>query len=280
MTTVGEGPLWDGRTRSLFFIDVVRHMVHRFHMSTGITTSWDVGQPVGSLALRAQGGAIVALKNGIFSLDLDSGTVAPVALTASMNPQLQLNDGKVDRRGRFIVGGGDFLHKATVQIAPLFSLGADGSLTTLETGIGMTNGPCWSPDDDIFYFSDSSRRQIYAYDYDIETGLLANRRLFASTADLGGVPDGATVDRDGLIWVAICGAGSIMAYRPCGRIERVIEMPCKYPTSVMFGHDRLDQLFVTSLDPRFLTEPEDRGGSTFVITGIGATGIAEIDCAV
>lgn len=275
-TTVGEGPVWDDRSQSLFFVDVEEQVVHRFETGSGQTTSWDVGQPIGSMALREQGGAIVSLKQGIFSLDFDTGAVASFALTTDMDPLLQLNDGKTDRRGRFLVGGGDFMHNNIHQIAPLYSLGTDGSLRILETGIGMSNGPCWSPDDRTFYFSDSSRSQIYAYDYDIETGSVANRRRFADTAMLGGVPDGASVDQEGLVWIAICGAGKIIAYQPDGTVERVLEMPCAYPTSVMFGGAHLDQLFVTSLDARFLNAPEDSGGSTFVITGLGVTGIAEI----
>jgi L-arabinonolactonase len=275
-TTVGEGPVWDNRSQSLFFVDVDKQALHRFDTRSGKTRSWDAGQPIGSLALREGGGAILSLKKGLFSLDFQTGVIEAFALTTEMDPQLQLNDGKTDRRGRFLVGGGDFIHTDMHQIAPLFSLDAGANLRILETGIGMTNGPCWSPDDSIFYFSDSSRSQVYAYDYEIETGSVANRRPFASTAALGGVPDGATVDKDGLVWIAICGAGKIVAYRPDGRPERVIEMPCAYPTSVMLGGEHLDQLFVTSLDARFLNAPEDSGGATFVISGLGAVGIPDI----
>lgn len=274
-TTVGEGPVWDGHSQSLFFVDVVEHYVHRFATASGTTTSWKMGQPVGSLALRERGGAIVSLKEGVFALDFDSGGLAPLALASEMDQTLQLNDGKTDRRGRFVVGGGDFLHNATNQIAPLYSLGTEGGLRVIETGIGMTNGPCWSPGDETFYFSDTSRRQIYAYDYDIETGAISDRRVFVDMRSDRGVPDGATVDRDGLVWVAICGGGKIVAYRPDGKLERVVEAPCAYPTSVMFGGPRLDQLFVTSLDARFVNAPADDGGSTFVLTGLGASGIAE-----
>jgi len=127
-----------------------------------------------------------------------------------------------------------------------------------------------------FYFSDSSLYQTYANDYDIDTGTVANRRPFTNTRDLGGVPDESTVDSDGLVWMAICGAGKLVAFRPDGTPERVIDTPFAYPTSVMFGGAKLDQLFVTSLDARHLGATQDSGGGTFVIPGLGATGIPDI----
>ena len=44
--------------------------------------------------------------------------------------------------------------------------------------INVSNGPCWSPDDKTFYFADSWSGEIWAYDYDIKTGKVSNRRTF------------------------------------------------------------------------------------------------------
>jgi L-arabinonolactonase len=272
---VGEGPVWDAATRALYFIDIVGKVVHRFEPSSGRTRSWNVGQIIGSMALREQGGAIVALKDGIFALDLDSGGLTLMAQANHIHPRAQMNDGKVDRRGRFIVGSGDSDIRDCKPYGTLYRLDADHSLHELDRAIAISNGPCWSPDNQTLYFSDSLEYHVYAYDYDIATGSVANRRLFANTRELGGIPDGATVDADGLIWMAICEGAKVVAFRPDGRIERTIDMPVKLPASVMFGGSNLDELYVTSIDPRLLGREPDGGGATFVITGLGARGIAE-----
>ncbi len=272
---VGEGPVWDVAEQALYFIDIVGKAVHRYDPGTEHTRSWDVGQTIGSMALRERGGAIVALKDGIFTLDLGSGAVGPLAAAQHLHPRAQMNDGKVDRRGRFVVGSGDSDIRNCQPYGTLYSLHGDGSLHELDRRIAISNGPCWSPDNRTLYFSDSLPYQIYAYDYDIDTGEVANKRVFADTRSLGGIPDGATVDADGLIWMAICEGAKVVAFRPDGAVERTIDMPVKLPASVMFGGPRLDELYVTSIDPKLLGRVSDGGGALFRITGLGARGIAE-----
>lgn len=272
---VGEGPVWDVREQALYFIDIVGKAVHRYAPDTGQTRSWDAGQVVGSMALRESGGAILALKDGISTLDFASGAVTPLAPARHLHPRAQMNDGKVDRRGRFVVGSGDSDIRETRPYGSLYSLDGAGNLRELDRDIAISNGPCWSPDNSTFYFSDSLPYRVYAYDYDIETGDVANRRIFADTRELGGIPDGATVDADGLMWMAICEGAKVVAFRPDGGIERIVEMPVKCPASVMFGGPDLDQLYVTSIDLALLGRENDGGGDTFVITGLGARGIAE-----
>jgi sugar lactone lactonase YvrE len=272
---VGEGPVWDVAEQALYFVDIVGKAVHRFDPATEATRSWDVGQIIGSMALRANGGAIVALKQGVFTLDFDTGALALLAKANHFHPRAQMNDGKVDRRGRFIVGSGDSDIRDCQPYGTLYRLDADHSLHELDHAIAISNGPCFSPDNKILYFSDSLPYRVYAYDYDIETGAAANRRLFADTRELGGIPDGATVDADGLMWMAICDGAKLVAFRPDGAVERIVDMPVQYPASVMFGGPDLDLLYVTTIDPRLLSKEPDGGGDTFVISGLGAKGIAE-----
>lgn len=273
---VGESPIWDGQDQALYFVDIVGKCVNRYHPVSGETKSWNVPGIIGSMALREQGGAIIALSDGVYALDFDSGETAPLAVINGHDPRIQFNDGKVDRRGRFIVGSTHSDIVNTLPLGSIYSLGRDHELRVIDKGIHISNGPCWSPDNRTFYFSDSKTFSIYAYDYDVETGEAANRRLFASTQDLGGIPDGATIDSDGLMWMAICEGTKVVAFRPDGAVERVVDMPMKLPASVMFGGPDLDQLFVTSIDPSLLGRPkEEFGGATFVIEGLGAKGIAE-----
>lgn len=271
---VGEGPVWDVAEQALYFVDIVGRLVLRYDPATGETRRWEVPGIIGSMALREQGGAIIALPDGIYTLDFDTGETAPLARIEGQDPRLQFNDGKVDRRGRFVVGSTD--SKMEMAIGDIYSLGADGVLRVIDRGICISNGPCWSPDNRTFYFSDSVPYTIYAYDYDIDTGDASNRRVFANTRELGGIPDGATVDADGLMWMAICEGAKVVAFRPDGKVERIIDMPVPLTASVMFGGPDLDLLYVTSIDPTVLGRPAvGDSGDLFVIEGLGARGLRE-----
>lgn len=271
---VGEGPVWDAAEQALFYVDIVGKRVTRYDPGTEQAASWLAPGLIGSMAIRAAGGAILALPDGVHTLDFQTGETRLLTPLPQADQRAQLNDGKVDRRGRFVVGSTD--SKMQEFIGEIYSLGADGALSVLDRGICISNGPCWSPDDRTFYFADSIPKNIYAYDYDIETGAACNRRIWANTHDLGGIPDGATVDADGLLWMAICEGGKVVAFRPDGRIERIIDMPVKLPASVMFGGPDLDRLFVTSIDPTALGRPsEPLDGCVFAIDGLGARGLAE-----
>jgi L-arabinonolactonase len=161
----------------------------------------------------------------------------------------------------------------------LYRLDPDFSVTELDRGIIVSNGPCWSPDDTIFYFADSWSGEIWAYDYDIASGSVSNRRCFAKLdTSRSGAADGSTVDAEGCLWNAQVYDGKLVRYRPDGSVDRIVEMPVKKVTSVNFGGPRLDILFVTSMAkpplPRFPGDGVQRG-SLFAIHGLGVTGVPE-----
>ena len=273
--SVGEGPVWDVGDQALYWIDIVGRKVLRHDPHTGASRTWDVPDVIGSMALRRGGGAIVALTNGVHTLDFATGACAMLATSDDLDSQVQLADGKVDRRGRFVVGSSDRGMKETRGKLYALDPGA-GSLREIDAGITLSNGPCWSCDDATFYHADSVAKTIFAYDYDPAAGTIANRRAFARTDTLGGIPDGATVDAENHVWSAICEGGKVVRYRPDGTVERVIDLPVRLPGGVIFGGPRLDQLFVTSLSPAFLGRPaEPQDGCTFVIEDLGIRGLPE-----
>jgi L-arabinonolactonase len=272
---VGEGPVWDVAEQALYFLDIAGRRVHRYDPHHGATRSWETQTPAGALALREEGGAVLAMGDAIVGLDFASGRTTPLA-KASQPPEAIFNDGKVDKRGRFVLGSCCTNLVEPRPVGGVFSLSADHEFRRIEQEICFSNGPCFSPDGRIFYFSDSAQYACYAYDYDLDSGSLSGKRLFADTHALGGMPDGATVDSDGLVWMAIFRGSKVVAFRPDGRIERIVEMPVRLSVSTMFGGPQLDQLFVTTIDPTFFGEPaEDGAGYVYVVEGLGARGLPE-----
>lgn len=277
-TTLGEGPLWDAAQERLYWIDSFDGRIFRSTVDGHELRAWDVPQKIGSMALRKDGeGAILSLERGFYVLDFKSGDIELIHDPEPDATANRINDGKVDRRGRFFAGSMDTMEEG--PNGALYRLDPDFSVTKIQDGIICSNGPCFSPDDRTFYFADTWTGEIWAYDYDIETGTPSNRRTFVKVdTSGGGAADGSTVDAEGCLWNALVYEGKLVRYTPEGEIERVIEMPVKKVTSVMFGGPDLDILFVTSMTkpplPRFPGDGSLRG-SLFAIRDLGILGVEE-----
>jgi sugar lactone lactonase YvrE len=156
----------------------------------------------------------------------------------------RFNDGKCDRAGRFFAG--TMALDAGPGQGTLWRLDPDLRLAAIETGVHVSNGLGWSPDDRTFYFIDTGARTVYAYDYDLATGAATNRRPFVVVPDAQGKPDGLAVDEQGFVWVALWDGWSVARYAPDGRLDRLVSLPVPRPTSLAFGGTDLRTLFITS----------------------------------
>lgn len=287
---LGEGPVWDVREGRLHWVDgtgrrVGKPAVWRLDPASGKVENWSLDHDVGAMALREDGGAVLALDDGFYFFDFDSGELELIVKIEEDQPRTRLNDGKCDRRGRFFAGGMD--DREELGICGLWRLDTDLSITRVDDGIVCSNGPCWSPDDKTFYFADTFQEEFWAYDYDIETGALSNKRVFATTKEEPGIADGSTVDEEGCLWNAQLATGELVRYAPDGTVERRIGMPVRNITSVMFGGDDLDEIYVTSMarvkhpgaeaHDHFVAEakPQFGAGSLFRVTGLGVRGVPE-----
>lgn len=275
---LGEGPLWDVVQQRLYWIDSTGCSVFCCTETGHEVRAWDLPDTVGSMAIRKHGdGAVLALRRGFHFLDFKTGDIEFIVDPEPDKPTNRLNDGKVDKRGRFVAGSMDTGEHD--KSGGLYRLDPDLTVHKIEEGIIVSNGPCWSPDGSKFYFADSWSGEIWTYDYDLATGRISDRRVFASIdTSTGGAADGSTVDAEGYLWNAQVFDGRLIRYSPDGRVDRVIEMPVKKITSVMFGGANLDILYVTSMgtshQPRYPNDPIQRG-SLFAVRGLGIRGLPE-----
>ena len=241
---LGESPVWCQLEKALYWVDIKRPAVHCFDPATGACKTWLMPEDVGSLALRRLGGGIVALRSGIATLDFRSGEVCRLPGPTLQAPDLRFNDGRCDRRGRFWVGT---LHEQRqAGTAALFRFDPNGRFSQMLSGVTVSNGIAWSPDNRTMYFADSWAQTIFSFDFDLDSGTLHNRRVFAELPRASGVPDGATVDSEGFLWSANFDGACLTRYAPNGSIDRVIPMPIQRPTSCTFGGEDLSILYVTS----------------------------------
>ncbi|RAZ91294.1 SMP-30/gluconolactonase/LRE family protein [Mesorhizobium hawassense] len=241
---LGEVPVWDVEEQALYWVDIENKRLRRFDHATGAIREWQFPERIGSFALREKGGLVCAFESGLSFFDPETGKIDWIARPEAHIPTNRFNDGKCDRKGRFWAGTMDDNLKD--HSASLYRLDPDLKVTRLEDGICISNSLVWSLDNRIFYFADTPDDAIYAYDYDHEAGTIANRRLFASTADQPGTPDGSTIDEHGYLWNAQWDGWRLVRYAPDGSIDRIVELPVQRPSSCMFGGPDLATLYVTT----------------------------------
>ncbi|OCC24712.1 calcium-binding protein [Croceicoccus estronivorus] len=280
---LGEGPVWDVAEQRLYWIDSMKNQIWRCSADGSDVRTWELPAAIGSLALRENGGALLALETGLHFFDFDSEKLELVAHPEEGQENVRLNDGKVDSLGRFIVGSLDMETVFDPPARPdrrgaLYRLDTDLSLHRLESGMSVSNGPCWSPDQSTFYFTESTDDTIFAYDWDAKSGVASNKREFARLA-ANCIPDGATVDEEGYLWSAANGAysgkGELRRYAPDGSLDRIVTMPTPKPTSLMFGGPDLDILFVTGMNIPSEVPETPFDGKLFAVHGLGVRGLPE-----
>ncbi|HEX2727006.1 MAG TPA: SMP-30/gluconolactonase/LRE family protein [Beijerinckiaceae bacterium] len=271
---LGESPIWSSAESVLYWVDIHKPSILRADLAEGSVTEWPLPENVGSIGFRPDG-LVASLRLGFALFDTATGAVKRLAQPLAGRHNIRFNDGRVDRAGRFWAG--TVHEKRERGTAALYRLDPDGSCREMATGFTVSNGISWSPDNRTMYFADSQDRAVYAFDFDLADGAIANRRLFARFSEGEGIPDGATVDVDGAYWVAHFDGGKITRYAPDGRVDRTIPMPVPRPTSCAFGGPGLKTLYVTSAS--FGLSPEQRAsaplsGSVFALD-VGTQGLPE-----
>jgi len=250
--SLAESPVWDAENDLLWWVDIFRGEVHRFDPASATDEMFQLVGPVGSLALRAAGGLLVALRDGIYGYEPGQTPMA-LALPEPERRHNRFNDGRTDRQGRFWVGS---LHlDETEPTGALYRLDADRECTRMADGIYASNGTAFSPDGRTGYHADSQQRVVWRFDCDPDTGVLSNRRIFVELDHRSGSPDGATVDNDGCYWLTHAGGWRIVRYTPHGDVDRIVQLPVQIPTSAAFGGRDGRTLYVTTA--RYSLTPEE-----------------------
>jgi L-arabinonolactonase len=238
-----EGPIWSEGEQRLYWTDIECSRLWSLDAKTGRATSRAMPEKVCSLAFREKGGLLLAFESGLSFYDLETQAQQRIAEVEPDLPTTRLNDGRCDRQGRFVVGGFDSSEKG---LSAAYRLDLDLSLHRLFGGLSSANSTCFSLDGRTMYYADTPQAVIWAFDYDPQAGTPSHRRIFCDFRDQPGLPDGSVIDAEGCLWNAQWNGGRIVRYRPNGSVDRVIEVPCRNPTSLAFGGRDLDTLYVTT----------------------------------
>jgi len=236
---LGESPLWHPQEQAFYWVDILDNRFFRYSPKNQQTDTFDVGDRVGCLAFHESGNLLLGTSQGI---ELWQNGQRQVTRNRAYHPNNRLNDGAVDRHGRFWVGAA-----SPDPVNHLYCMMLDGEVFVREKNILISNGIGWSPDNTIMYYSDSGGEGIvYQYDFDISTGRISNQQIFLPPTGTDIAADGLTVDAEGHIWIAYWNGWKIARYAPDGTLIQEIDMPIQRPTSLCFGGAELNQLYITS----------------------------------
>ncbi len=270
---LGESPCWDADAQALCWIDALAGVLWRWCPDDETLERHALPVFVGSIAPCRSDAVVVALRNTFARYDFESRTLEVLASIRADHPDVRFNDGKCDPAGNFIAGTMHMNRQADERVVGgLFRLRPNCSVEQLADDIGFANGPCFSLDGRTLYVADSLERTIWAYDYDPQ-GPLRNKRVFARTERFDAGPDGATVDTQGYVWSVLPRAARLARFAPDGALERLVDLPVSYPTSLCFGGPRFEQAYVTTISRSARLEGRlAHDGGLFLIEGLPAAG--------
>jgi sugar lactone lactonase YvrE len=264
----GEAATWCAEEQALYWCDVNRFLIHRLDRQARVS-SWFFDEPVTALSLtEAEGELLVALGSRLILWRADDDSRRDHGFRLPDWPKARLNDGRAAPNGDVWIGsmGNNVGRKGEPgDVAPgqgvLMRIRPGGACSVEKRELGISNTVCWSPDRRTFYFGDTQRNVIWAYDYDADSGEIANERPFFAGFERG-EPDGSCVDADGRLWNCRFGGSCVVCVAPEGRIEEILEMPVRNITTCAFGGPDLKTLYITTA--AMMTTPSDRlAGSLF-----------------
>jgi sugar lactone lactonase YvrE len=266
----GEAALWSPDEGALYWCDVNRFLIHRLDAAEAVRT-WFFDEPVTALALTSDPERLlVALASRLIIWRPADDGRKDYGFALDDFPAARLNDGRAAPNGDFWIGSmshnvgpnGEAL-SAKPGLGRLFRLRPDRGVTEHKADLGISNTVDWSPDRRTFYFGDTMRNLIWAYDYDPETGDIANERPFFQGFERG-VPDGSVIDAEGFLWNCRFDGGCVVRVAPSGQIDRVVEVPARNITTAAFGGPDLRTLYITTA--AMMSDEADRlGGSLFAL---------------
>ena len=250
---LGEGPIWDPRSKVLLWVNILGKQLRMYDPVSDADRVIELDQMPGTVVLRAKGGLMLALEGGFASFDPDTNAIEFITDPESDKPGNRFNDGKCDPAGRFWAG--TMPYDAEAASGALYCLDTDGTSKKMISDVYCSNGIAWTADRKTMYYIDSVTRNVDAFDYDLATGDIANRRSVINVPEADGMPDGMAIDTEDKLWVAQWGGWRVAHWDPLtGQMIDMVELPVSQVSACWFGGEDLDELYITTARTRLTDE--------------------------
>lgn len=260
----GEGPLWHPDEQRLYWVDIPQGRLFRYDPATGAHEQClQLPDALGGFTVQADGALLLFMARGAVKL-WRNGELSTVIEEIPAERASRFNDVIADPDGRVFCG----TMPSPDHLGRLYRLDTDGTLTELLDGIGCSNGMGFTLGRKQMYYTDTTARQIYLFDYDEATGAITNQRVFVQTAsgDGEGSPDGMTVDAEGYVWSARWGGRCVVRYAPDGSEVQRISFPANQVSCATFGGPDYSDMYVTTA-----------GGHDKAVNGSGAGALFRVN---
>ena len=241
---LGECPIWCDRTQRLWWVDVLEPTLWSHDPVSGACRRHALrARRLGSLALRRDGGLILACEDGLYRYDPESGEQVFVVDPEPGIPGHRKNDGRADWTGNFWIG--TLKEDDYAPVGAVYRVASDKAVSRQATYMAIPNGLAFDEARQRVYFADTRAHTIWVAPYDGHVAQMEKREVFARTT-APARPDGSCVDSEGFVWNAEYAGGRLVRYAPSGKVADVIQLPVSHPTCCCFGGDALDRMYVTS----------------------------------
>ncbi len=238
---LSENPFWDTDANRFLWTDITGGAIWSHDPVDDTTVQIYDGPNVGGFTQEVDGSLLLFRTNDIVKLAAD-GSLNEVAKFSGEGDS-RFNDVIADPRGRVFAG--------TVGNEPtsggVYRYDPDGSVRRVITGTGCSNGMAFTADRTKFFWTCSTRRQIYQYDYDEATGDIPNGRLWYQADEEEGITDGLTIDLDDNIWSARWDGYRVRKHAAAdGHVIEEVKFPVAKVSSVIFGGSDFDTMYLTT----------------------------------
>jgi len=242
---LGEGAVWDHQKGELIWVNITKKILNIYNPKLNHNKEMLTGQMIGTVVPAESGKMIVALENGLYQLDPQTGSKLFIADPEENITGNRFNDGKCDPVGRFWAGTMSMTGEK--EAGALYRLDPNGKVTQMISKVTTSNGIVWSQNQNKMYYIDTPTRKVMAWDYEPETGNISNPKPAVEIPDEMGYPDGMTMDAEGHLWIALWNGSAVGCWNPeNGELIRKIDIPAKNVTSCAFGDDDLGTLYITT----------------------------------
>ncbi|MDI5934631.1 SMP-30/gluconolactonase/LRE family protein [Halomonas kalidii] len=271
---LGEGPQWQAAEGRLYWCDILDRRLHWLEVTSGATGTHRLDHGVSLAAPLAEGGLLLVGEDRLGRFDPHSGTIETYCDFEADNPLTRSNDGRVDRHGSLWLSS---MGKAAEPGAGHLYRLHRGELVRLHSGLTIPNALCFSPGGEFAWFADTPTGVVRRWRLDAEGWPVGEPEPWADFSAHDGNPDGAVVDAEGCLWLALWGAGRVVRLDHDGRVVGEVCLPVSQPSCPAFGGDDLDRLYITTAReglPAHRLARQPRAGGLYV-AAVGIRGLAE-----
>jgi len=262
---LAEGPVW--HAGALWWVDINAGLLMRLDPDDNSLHARATGDVLGAAVPTSRPGFwLLARRDHLALLDWTSGRMTPWSSPDASFEQFRFNDGKCDPAGRFFAGTLDL--SAAGRACSLFAFAPNSAPQLIDDDLLLSNGLAWTHTGTRLHHIDTLHRTLVTRPYDPATGHVGPGEHSVKFHESWGLPDGMAADCQDGLWIAFWGGSCVRRIDPESGTESArIDLPVTQPSSVCFGGEKLDQLFITTARQGLTSAQQaaqPRAGAVFV----------------